>query len=79
MILKDGEIDCAAEKSEKPITYEEAMRRIEEISSEMEKESVSLDKLTELFEEAVNLISFCGSKLKDAELKIIKINEEKDF
>ena len=45
----------------------------------MEKESVSLDKLTELFEEAVNLISFCGSKLKDAELKIIKINEEKDF
>lgn len=66
-------------KSEKPITYEEAMRRIEEISSEMEKESVSLDKLTELFEEAVNLISFCGSKLKDAELKIIKINEEKDF
>ena len=54
-------------KSEKPITYEEAMRRIEEISSEMEKESVSLDKLTELFEEAVNLISFCGSKLKDAE------------
>ena len=66
-------------KSEKPITYEEAMRRIEEISSEMEKESVSLDKLTELFEEAVNLISFCGSKLKDAELKIIKIKIQKQM
>lgn len=66
-------------KSENEMTYEKAMTRIEEISAAMEDQSLSIDNSAKLFEEAVNLISFCNNKLKEVELKISKINEEKDF
>ena len=66
-------------KSENEMTYEKAMARIEEISAAMEDQSLSIDNSAKLFEEAVNLISFCNNKLKEVELKISKINEEKDF
>lgn len=66
-------------KSENKMTYEKAMARIEEISAAMEDQSLSIDTSAKLFEEAVKLISFCNNKLKEVELKISKINEEKDF
>lgn len=68
-----------SQKQSEKMTYENAMLRIEEIISEMENTSVTLDRSSELFEEAVKLISFCNDKLKETELKITKIDEKKDF
>ncbi len=68
-----------SQKQSEKMTYENAMLRIEEIVSEMENTSVTLDRSSELFEEAVKLISFCNDKLKETELKITKIDEKKDF
>ena len=45
----------------------------------MEDPALPLEKSSELFEEAVSLIAFCNEKLKDVELKIQKINAEKDI
>ena len=64
-------------KSEK--TYENAVTRLEEIAAEMENPTLPLEESSKLFEEAVSLISFCNEKLKDVELKIQKINAEKDI
>lgn len=64
-------------KSEK--TYENAVTRLEEIAAEMENPTLPLEESSKLFEEAVLLISFCNEKLKDVELKIQKINAEKDI
>ena len=55
------------------------MTRLEEIAAEMENPTLPLEESSKLFEEAVSLISFCNEKLKDVELKIQKINAEKDI
>lgn len=60
------------------LTYEKAVKRIEEISSLLESGKVSIDESLELFKESVELVSFCEKKLKDAEQKIITITGEEN-
>lgn len=67
------------QKKSEQKTYENAVTRLEEIAAEMEDPALPLEKSSELFEEAVFLIAFCNEKLKDVELKIQKINAEKDI
>lgn len=74
-----GRLTVSPKTSDTQMTYEKAMRRIEEISSEMENRDLPIDDSAKLFEEAVKLISFCSNKLKEVEVRITKINEEKDF
>lgn len=74
-----GRLTVPQKTSDTQMTYEKAMRRIEEISAEMESRDLSIDDSAKLFEEAVKLISFCNNKLKEVETRITKINEEKDF
>ena len=52
------------------ITFEDAMKRIEEIVSMLENGNTSLDKSIELFEEATKLCAFCNERLETAEQKI---------
>ena len=44
-------------------TFEEAIKRLEEIVGELEKGEVSLDKTLSLFEEGVRLSVFAGKNL----------------
>ncbi len=55
-------------------TYEDAKKRLEEITAEISGRNISLDKSIELYDEAVKLTSLCYQKLKNAELKITKIS-----
>lgn len=62
------------------ITFEDAMKRIEEIVSVLENGNSSLDKSLELFEEATKLCAFCNKRLETAEQKVksLAINNNED-
>jgi exodeoxyribonuclease VII small subunit len=58
-------------------TFEEALKRLEEIVGELEKGEVPLDNTLTLFEEGVRLSRFCRGKLDEAGKKIdILLKEE---
>ncbi|MBQ7799558.1 MAG: exodeoxyribonuclease VII small subunit [Oscillospiraceae bacterium] len=67
--------------AENKMTFEDAMKRIEEIVSKLENGNSSLDESLELFEEATKLCAFCNKRLETAEQKVkslaINVNEEK--
>ena len=54
-------------------TFEEAMKRLEEIVLQMEQGSISLEKSLALFEEGTALLAHCGKKLDEAELKVVQL------
>lgn len=65
--------------SEKDINFEEAMKKLEEIANELEKNDLDLDKAVEKFEEGMKLSKKCSEILENAEKKItILINDGKD-
>ena len=57
------------------LTYEVAIKRLEEIVDLLEKGSISLDDSIKLYEEAVKLSDFCHKKLENAKQKITDLNE----
>lgn len=54
--------------------FEEKIKRIEEIASEMEKQDIELETLIKLYEEGIKLTKESRNFLEKAELKISKIN-----
>lgn len=52
------------------INFEDAMRRLDEISSALEKEGVSLEESLALYEEGVGLVRKCNDALENAERKV---------
>lgn len=56
-------------------TYEESIKRLEEIVMLLEKGSISLEESLELYEEAVRLSDQCHKQLSEAKQKIITLNE----
>ncbi len=55
-------------------SYEEAKKRLEEISEILRGNNVTLDKSLELYEESAKLIAFCFDKLQKAQLKFTELN-----
>ena len=67
---------------EKELTFEMAMKRLEEIVNALENGTVSLDDSLKLFEEGIKLSKFCENELKNIEQKAAKIledSQEKEF
>lgn len=56
-----------SEKKIVPVTYEEAVARIDEICREMSSDNVQIDKLMERVAEARELISFCRARIAGVE------------
>lgn len=56
----------------KDMTYEKAIKRLEEISQLLEKETADLDTSLSLFKEGAELAAYCKKKLDDAQLTIEK-------
>lgn len=64
------------------MTFEQAMKRLEEIIKMLEDDQTSLDNSVELFQEGITLSQFCSHKLESVEDRIAKIlidGELKDF
>lgn len=53
----------------KEISYEDAMKRIDEIVSSLEKGDVPLEEALKLFEEGTKLTNLCYKKLENAKQK----------
>lgn len=64
------------------MTFEQAMKRLEEIVKLLEDNTTSLDNSVELFQEGIQLSKYCSDKLISVEDKVSKIlinGELKDF
>lgn len=59
-------------------SFEDLMKRLEEITNKLEKEQLTLDDSVKLFEEGINLSKKCNTKLEDAEKKITILIGEDD-
>ena len=73
-------------KSKNTPTFEEALKRIEEIVRSLDDGTAELDRSLELYEEGIGLVRLCSSMLDNAEkkIKILQSGEdgeliEKDF
>lgn len=67
------------ENKEENISFEEAMKKLEEIAKQLEQNDLDLDKAVEKFEEGMKLSKKCSEILENAEKKItILINDGKD-
>ncbi len=64
--------------SAKEMTYESAVKRLEEIVGILEKNEVSLDESMKLFEEGTKLTVYCSKKLQEAEQKITVLTNEEN-
>ena len=54
----------------KGTTFEQAMKRLSEITAQLERGDATLDASLKLFSEGAELLAFCNEKLEDAQLKI---------
>lgn len=52
------------------INFEDAMKKLEEIAGELEKNDLDLDTSVSKFEEGMNLSKQCSKMLEEAEKKI---------
>lgn len=64
------------------LTFDQAMKRLNEIVSALDKNELELEKAITLFEEGLQLVTFCEDKLKGFEGKIEQLlktsNSEKE-
>lgn len=66
------------EENKKDITYEQAMKDLENIVALLEKGETGLDESLKLFEKGCSLAAFCNKALNDAEQKIVKTCNENE-
>ncbi len=51
-------------------TFEDSMKRLDEIVEQLEEDKLPLDRMIALYEEGVGLARACGEKLEAAEQKV---------
>ena len=59
--------------SQKKMTFEENMQRLEQIVRAMERGDVALEESLKLFQEGTGLVQSCSKLLDEAELQVKKI------
>ena len=64
--------------SKKNETFEEKMRRLEEIVRAMERGDVALEESLNLFQEGTELVRSCGKQLEEARMQVTKITAGAD-
>lgn len=57
---------------ETKMTYEQAMKRLEQIVKQIEVGEMDIDSLTANLKEAKNLVAFCKDKLTNVETEVKK-------
>ena len=58
------------------MTFEEAMKRLNEIAAEMESGELPLEQSIRLYEEGTKLAVFCKRQLNEAQLKVTTLQAE---
>ncbi|WP_407929320.1 exodeoxyribonuclease VII small subunit [Alicyclobacillus fructus] len=57
-------------------TFEQAMRRLEEIVRQLESGDLPLDASIRAYEESMRLVKFCREQLDKAEFQLEKLGQE---
>lgn len=58
------------------MTFEEQLKKIEELAEDLESDTIPLDEMIQKYEEGINIIKEAQEFLNKAELKIINISEK---
>ena len=61
-----------------PLSYEQALSRLDQITHAMESGEVSIDQMAEKIQEAQTLLTYCRQKLFDAEKKCQELLDENE-
>lgn len=67
------------EENRENMKFEDALKRLEEITENMESDNLSLEESLKMFEEGMRLADFCNKKLDNAQKKISIILKDKDL
>ena len=67
-----------SEEETMPKTFEESLKRLEEIVRQMEQGNVSLEESLKLFDEGTALAAGCNTQLDAAELKVVRLMKGPD-
>ncbi len=59
-------------------TFEQRLKRLDEIVSRMERGDVPLEEALSLFEEGTALVGSCSKLLDEAELKVLQLTKGAD-
>lgn len=59
--------------SDKKMSFEESLKRLDKIVQEMESGEMALDAMISAFEEGQRLVKTCSAKLDEVEKKIEKV------
>ncbi len=59
----------------KELSFEESMKRLEEIVEHLEKGDIPLEESIRYFEEGTGLLSRCSKMLDQAEQKVVKLKK----
>lgn len=60
------------------MSFEQALKRIDEIVKQLERGDAPLEQSLTLFEEGTALIKSCGKLLDEAEQKVVKLRKGED-
>ncbi len=63
-------------KNDKDLSFEDNLKKLEDIVEQLESGDVDLDKSVKLYEKGMNLKKICEEKLKKVENQIKKIKIE---
>jgi len=57
-------------------SFEDKLKRLEEITAQLESEEIGLQEAIRLYEEGINLSKMCYLTLRKAELKVNELHEQ---
>ena len=70
--------DNSTEEDINNMNFETALKSLEEIVNQLDSGEIDLDKAVEAYERGTKLKEHCEKKLKEAQLRIEKIEVDKD-
>ncbi len=71
-------IFCTSMNEKEPLSFEEALKKLEAVVNKLEDDTVSLEESVALFEEGTRLSAWCSEVLGKAELRIEKVNAQNE-
>ena len=64
--------------SDKKLSFEEALKRLEEIVTHLEQGDITLQESLSFFEEGTKLLTACNRMLEEAEQKVVLLRKGED-
>ena len=64
---------------DKDLSFEEALKKLEQIVSRLEDEDIPLEKALKTFEEGIRLSRYCNKRLDEAEKRIQILTQDGDL